>query len=632
MHPCLKIAACQFALAAYGHAGKVSLSQDAKVFRMSNGELAVAISKASATVVSATLGGQELLGGGTGYWSMSAASGRTRVGGFGVSRDQAVVIDPATNDGARAAVVCRMRGTGADGAYPGRVEVHYSLGRDAGVLHVGAVMDHGPGDAPFRLGEGRFVIKLHPQIFNHLSIDHDRYRDMPTGADWDRGKTLNLSEVRRLTTGTQAGRVEHKYGYSALLAGLPAYGWRGTRQPYGVWLINPSGEYLAGGPVKMELTGHLDVGTGGRPTLLNMWHGSHYGGTVLNLGPDEVWSKVIGPFAVHFNRGGQPSGLWARAIRQAAQERQSWPYPWFRHEAYPPAAARGGLAGRIRVNGIERQPPRGIRIGLTAPDHDLPLPRGAEIGGWQRDGRSYQYWTRTAADGSFQLPHVRPGTYVLRAFADGVWGEFARAGITVRAGGVTELGTVAWTPAGAGPTLWQIGIPDRSAAEFRNGDRYWEWGNYLRFRQDFPNGVNYTVGRSDWTRDWHLCQPLDLSPECRVLGGSVWTVRFPLERVPPAGVVLRVAFCGSRDRVRWSVDLNGRQLAPAESMPENGVMHRDSHRGIWFERSFTVPAAGLKAGSNTLGFRLSGSAWHQGVLYDCIRMEQVEGPAAATIP
>lgn len=618
---------CWTILASMASGGGVSLTQDDSVFRMSNGELTVDIDPKTARVKSAVLGGRNLLKEGSGYWSMASSSNRTRVDGFGVSKEHKITIDPKSNGGERAEVACLFRGTGNDGAFPGNVEVRYSLGRESTTLHACAVLSHGQGDAMFRMGEARFVMKLDPGIFNHLSIDENRDRDMPSGMEWDEGETLNLKEARRLKTGKLAGTVEHKYAYSAILGDVPAYGWSGTKLPYGVWMINPSMEYIAGGPTKMELTGHLDVGSGGLPTLLNMWHGSHYGGSVMNLNRDEVWSKVIGPFAIHFNQGGSPAELWSAAVKQARIERKAWPYAWFRHDENPPLSARGGISGKIEVVALvaDEKPSSAIRIGLTHVDYEASGWRTSrENIGWQRDGKYYQYWTRASSDGSFRLTGVRPGTYVLHAFADGVWGEFAKTGIVVKAGSVENLETLHWKPDGSGPTIWQIGIPDRSAAEFRNGDRFWEWGNYLRIKKDFPNGVEYVVGKSDWKKDWNICQPLDLTPDCEVMGSSVWKVRFSLDHVPDAGALLRLGLCGSREGSRLSLDLNGAELGRSEALPENGVMHRDSHRGMWMELSYIVPAALLKEGGNVLSFRLSGSVWHQGVLYDCIRMEAVE--------
>ncbi len=608
-------------------AADVTLSQDGTSFRMSNGTLSAMIEKRSGRVTSVVLGGQELLGEGSGYWSMAASSGKARVGGFGISQNSLVSIDPSTNNGERAEVVCQFHGKGTDGAYPGTAEIRYAIDRHSSTLYATAVFAHGTGDAPFRIGEGRFVVKLDAGIFDQLSIDRDRNWITPTGKDWDAGTPLNLKEARRMTTGIHAGWAEHKYSYSAILEKVPAYGWVGSKRSFGVWMINPSVEYIAGGPTKVELTGHLDVGGDALPTLLNMWHGSHYGGTVLALNQDEKWSKVIGPFALHFNQGGSAATLWTAALKQAEVERASWPYPWEHHDAYPPATARGGLTGKLITHEVHTS--SGLAgtqwIGLTDPDYAVSDRRNTTTAnvGWQRDGKHYQYWVKAGSGGTFALSGVRPGTYVLHAFSDGILGEYELPDVTIEAGVVKHAGELNWTPPRAGPTLWEIGIPNRSAAEFRNGDRYWFWGNYLKFKTDFPQGVNYIVGKSDWAKDWHVCQPLDLSPACEVLGNSTWTVRFPLDKVPVNGTRLRVSFCGSREGSSLALLLNGTEVGNTGPLPEDGTMHRDSDRGMWFERSFDIPATRLRTGENVLQFRLRGTAWHQGVLYDYIRMEAV---------
>ncbi|NQX02974.1 hypothetical protein HQ447_20130, partial [bacterium] len=611
-------------------------TQDGAQFKMSNGRLAVTIEKKSGRVSGVTLGNQSLLGQGTGYWSMSASSGRMRVEGFGTSREQSVSIDPSANGGERAEVVCRFHGTGTDLAHPGNTEIRYSIDRESTTLYATAVIGHGAGDAPFRMGEGRFVIKLDAGIFDHLTIDKNRNWITPTGHDWDQGSPLNLKEARRMTTGIHVGWAEHKYSYSAILEQVPAYGWLGSQQPFGVWMINPSIEYLAGGPTKMELTGHLDVGGSSLPTLLNMWHGSHYGGTVLSLEQNEKWSKVIGPFAIHFNQGGTPAALWEAALKQAAVERAAWPYPWVRNPDYPVAALRGGLSGSLRIDEVRAIPAATatLWVGLTEPAYEVRGRGESRTVDWQQDGKHYQYWVKATPDGVFSLTGVRPGNYVLHAFVDGVLGEFEQADVVIASGVVRQTGELHWKPERSGPTLWEIGIPDRSAAEFRNGNHYWHWGNYLKFKTDFPNGVNYVVGKSDRKNDWHVCQPLDLSPTCEVLGSSTWAVRFPLESIPANGARLRISFCGSRQGSSLALLLNGSPVGDTGPLPEAGAMHRDSHRGMTFERSFIIPASRLRSGENLLQLRLNGTEWHQGVLYDYLRLEAVTAapvvaPAAA---
>jgi rhamnogalacturonan endolyase len=78
-----------------------------------------------------------------------------------------------------------------------------------------------------------------------------------------------MKESRRLTTGIYKGRAEHKYDYSADQSKIPAFGWSSTTQHVGLYLINPSFEYLSSGPLHFELTGQIDDGDGGDPTLLD---------------------------------------------------------------------------------------------------------------------------------------------------------------------------------------------------------------------------------------------------------------------------------------------------------------------------------------------------------------------------
>jgi hypothetical protein len=59
-----------------------------------------------------------------------------------------------------------------------------------------------------------------------------------------------------------------------------------------------------------------------------------------------------------------------------------------------------------------------------------------------------------------------------------------------------------------GTKLFSIGTPDRSAAEFKYGDQYRQWGLYYKFPKDFPNGVNWIVKNNpDPRKDWNYGQP-----------------------------------------------------------------------------------------------------------------------------
>ena len=127
---------------------------------------------------------------------------------------------------------------------------------------------------------------------------------------------------------------------------------------------------------------------------------------------------------------------------------------------------------------------------------------------WEHDGNHYEFWNEGAVDGKFVLKNVRAGTYTLHAFADGVLGEFAQTKVTVEAGKDVDLGKLVWEPVRFGKQLWEIGYPDRKGDEFLKGDgaNYWKWGWGLRYPLLFPHDVTYTVGSSDWGKDWFFEQ------------------------------------------------------------------------------------------------------------------------------
>jgi rhamnogalacturonan endolyase len=595
----------------------VTLAEDATAFTLDNGILTVNIDKRTGTF-SAKRGDLSLIE--RGYWSQVGRSSAGDIARFGSKRSSLVRTDLAKNAGERAEVACQFGYDGTSAGLPCDVEMRYALARGDAALYACAIWHHRSGYPSFSVGEGRMALKLNGDVFDYLAIDEHRHGPMPGGRDWDQGEQLNMKEVRRIKTGPFAGRVEHKYDYSAILADTPAYGWASTRRHVGVWLINPSIEYLAGGPTKVELTAHLDVNPGGAPTLLNMWHGSHYGGSSLVVAQDEEWSKVIGPFVLYCNGGDDVETMWKDAIARAKGEQGAWPYPWVGDPLYPPASGRGAVTGKLSISDSldPRLAPRNVHVGLAAAPYTMPGRAGANTVDWQRDSKYYQFWTTAGTDGSFKIVSIRPGTYTL--FADGVLGEFATANITVAAGQTNALGTLTWTPLRYGRTLWEIGVPDRSAAEFRHGDDYWHWGLYYEYPKEFPHDVNFVIGRSDPRRDWNYAQPAHVEGR---QGGTTWTVTFDLPQAPAPGskATLRLAICGNRSRGGIDVAVNDKPAGNTGALPDTGVMHRDGIRGYWFERDVSFDGSPLKAGTNTLKLTISGNSWVEGVLYDYLRLE-----------
>ena len=124
------------------------------------------------------------------------------------------------------------------------------------------------------------------------------------------------------------------------------------------------------------------------------------------------------------------------------------------------------------------------------------------------DAKYYQFWNDGTEDGKFTITNVRPGNYTLHAFADGVLGEFAHADVTVEAGKTLDLKDLEWKPVRYGKQVWEIGYPTRAGDKFFKGDgeNYWLWGWGLRYPLLFPDDITYTIGKSDYRKDWFFQQ------------------------------------------------------------------------------------------------------------------------------
>ncbi|KAJ7889169.1 hypothetical protein B0H13DRAFT_1626839, partial [Mycena leptocephala] len=125
---------------------------------------------------------------------------------------------------------------------------------------------------------------------------------------------------------------------------------------------------------------------------------------------------------------------------------------------YAPSAARGSFSAHVNV------PP-----GASEPTAVLSA-NGVHFQDNAFDPIAYQYWGPISPDGhSISIPRVKAGTYRLTVFAAGIFGDFVQDDVVVRAGEATHV-SVTWTPESAGRELWRLGVPDKSAGEFRNGN------------------------------------------------------------------------------------------------------------------------------------------------------------------
>ena len=599
----------------------VILTDDGTSFTLTNGIVLTKIDKHSASLSTLQYKGRELLGpmGIDGFWALPASNME-----FGSKRDASVILDPKTNKGERAIVSVRFTYDGNAKSVPADIEIRYSLGRGDSALYLEEMLHHRPEYPRLAYPVGRFVIKLNDDIFDWMTVDSRRSMQMITAYDWNHGTVMNMKEARLMNSGVMKGQVEHKYDYSAIQFDTPAYGWSSTKDKIGIWLINPSNEYMSGGATKLELIAHRDATftdslTAPAPaTILNVWKGPHYGGTNADVEQGEEWKKTIGPFLLYCNTGETPQAAWKDALARAASEQSAWVYDWAADERYPAKKDRGSVSGKIVLDDPQSNMGN-LLVGLAHADYKLA--NGQTID-WQHDGKYYQFWVRGLADGKFVIKNIRPGVYTLHAFADGVLGEYAKTDIAVEPGKSIDLGSLNWKPVRYGRQLWEIGIPDRTAGEFLHGDHFYQWGLYNQYPKDFPSDVNFVIGKSDYRKDWNLMQVPRAHDDTGKGRGdeTTWTVSFDLAKAPTGKATLRLSFAGTEAK-GLALKMNDQQIGILTDLPNTSVIHRDSIRGFWQEKSVAFDASLMKQGTNVLKLIVPAGNVMNGIEYDYLRLE-----------
>jgi rhamnogalacturonan endolyase len=614
--------------AAFSQDRPVTVTQQHDSYILQNAYVTAEVDRFTGDLKSLKYDGQETMGYTSGhhagYWEQNPSAAAERTDGLS--------IDPATNNGERAEVYVRGKANGRSlqrGNGNGMVvdmEIRYALGKSDHGLYTYAIFTHPASYPATGIGESRFGAKLNGNLFDWLSTDARHNLLMPSGYDWDHGSPLNMKEARRLTTGKFVGKAEHKYDYSVDQFDSPAIGWSSSTKHIGLYLVNPSQEFLSGGPTKYELTAHLDDGNGGDPTILDYWRSSHYGGSSLEIAAGEAWTKVVGPILIYVNHGATPEAMFQDALAEAARQHAQWPFAWVHRVDYPLAADRATVTGKLSVSDPDpaAKPPARTLAGL--------IPQGDENGLWQHDAKHYQFWVVAGPDGTFSIPQVRPGTYTLAALADGIFGEFDGPTVTVAAGKPIALGPIVWKPLRYGRQLWEIGYPNRNGSEFFMGDQYDHWGMYLLYGKLFPNDVHYTVGTSDYRKDWYFEQVPNNAhgdPPGGMNGAdTTWTISFSTSAPLKGTAVFRTGICGVAARHVF-VAVNGTPVGDLAPLVYNATINRDGIQGAWSEHDVSFPANLLHAGKNDLTLRIPGGNVMSGVIYDYLRLELDETGTSA---
>jgi len=558
----------------------------------------------------------------------------------------------------------------------GVVDIHFSMLPGSPGFYATPIFSHRAQDPAMGTGEERDNIYLAP-YFNWMSVNDQVQRETGIDASYT-GAFYSPVEDSLCTSGPLQGTYDDKYKWSADFSAERVWGWSSvsdsafgvTGQNVGIWHVVSSWEFYNGGPMKPDLND---------APMVNMINGGHYYfGNDSGFTAGEVWTRVSGPYFIYVNNVSSSltdpvqtsQALWADAKAQAAAEATAWPYAWLNNPNYASAAQRGTVTGQIVID--DAYDPNASASNLWVGVEQQPAFTGNNVYDFQLWSKPYEFWTKTDANGNFVISNVIAGNnYTLYAFGPGASGMFMSKNqnggnpgiiyalpsspftVVVTGGATSSLGTVTWTPARVGPTVFQIGYQTRKGDKFRHGDDYWVgdvgptptapspvWTKFLDFPFDFPNGLNYVVGQNRWNTDWNFVQSVypDNSGNNTV---SSSTVTFNLASAPAAGATASVLMgIASDDNSPIYVTVNGTVLSagnatgtPNTSLPTSGWYPnndisdsniREENHGGYSDERLTFAGSLLQAGNNTINFsfrQAGASDFTHHFMYDYVRLE-----------
>jgi rhamnogalacturonan endolyase len=593
--------------------------------------------------------------------------GQYYYGGFSLGDGKfaySLAADPAGNGGGYADVKL-LSSTESSGT----MEVHFCMLRGSRGFYSTAIMSHRAQDQKGNVGAWGVVTRVMP-LFNWLSADEER--NFLIGTPSKNGVKVPNSphEITVNLDGAQAGTYADKFIYGQDHADLRAWGWSSVGSGglnVGMWMMTNM-DFSDGGPMKRDvsvypyselnnsiLTGELGMGSDG------------------DFAPGEAWSKTCGPWFIYLNdippsitdAREAAQRLYKDALEQADAEKKAWPYSWFKNSAYAPESGRGTVTGKMVIDdkGNPNASAAGIWVGLE----EQPLTTH-DTYDFQKWLKPYQYWVQTDKNGNFTIPHVLPSNnYTLWAYGPGAAGTFMsqdqKGGnppleldvpstpfhVSVNHGSTTALRDVTWTPKRIGPTVFEMGTPNRKADEFRHGDDYWApelppklgyptpvWGGQMEFPRDFENGMTFIVGKGRWATDWNYCLPA-AADATGTYQPCIGTIDFDLVRVPDSDATASLYIgCAGDDGGKVIVSVNDANLGETQGVAaapdaieatgfdpaysDDSSIHFGCH-GPFSDERINFPARMLHAGKNTITIKMNARSLTNYLMIDYLRLE-----------
>ncbi|CAE6450587.1 unnamed protein product [Rhizoctonia solani] len=419
------------------------------------------------------------------------------------------------------------------------------------------------------LQELRTLFRPTTPLWTHLSTNQKQWGPLPSkaavasqivaqDATWYLGNTPNDSYVQ------QVADYFTKYTFADTWRdhkahGLYADGSTSNGTAYGAWLVMNTRDTYFGGPIHSDLT--VDGIT------YNYIVSNHHGDGTPNI--THGFDRTYGPFYYHFNSGKGASLTTLRADAEKLAD-PTWNAAFYDDIAehvpnYVTTSGRGTFKAKVNLPKGAKKP---IAV-LSVSGYDF---QANEV-----DTKAYQYWGDIQSDGSITIPRVKAGNYRLTVYADGVFGQYVQDNITVKAGTANAVVKVTWKEESAGKELWRLGTPDKTAGEYRHGfapdttkslhlEEYRTYWGYHDFPTDFPNGVNFTIGKSNVAKDWNYIHWSVFGPSYTRKNAvwdnmNNWTINFDYSRKASK----------ANSTATFTVQLAGAKTASGNTDVDNGA-------------------------------------------------------------
>ena len=583
---------------------------------LKNGIIEAKIEKSTSNIMSLKINGVETLlqtntpanRVGT-YYDLTSSAGFETIGGatFSIKEETADYIDVSFS---------RPYSAGVN-LTPVDAEIHYVLKKADNGLYTYSILKHKAAYPNFDLGSWRQVLWINNTVTDKICVNDLKTWEMPQPGDtWS---STSIPEIIKIESGVRAGKYDGKYEFSEPVFNLKAYGHTTDKNNLGIWAVTANHEYFNGGPTSHDLNAASGI-------IHICMNGVHYNSKGFQILQGEEWSKIYGPYLIYANQKTTAVANWDDAKTRAAKDETEWPFAWLTNTPeYPLAAGRGNITGNFSIKDNFKPTVTGKNawIGVTKLSDD-------STGQWQLEEENYQYWVKTDASGNFDIKNVRPGTYTLFAYSDGVTDEFSMANVTVTAGGTNNLGNIVWSkPRTNGSLLWEIGVPDRTAAEYKFGDfDYCEGFVQKKFDSTFTNPIVYNVADKNWATALPYVHSKYYNADGTINGNWTWTINFDLPAgMPTTGnAKLTIAYASSDHAQQW-IYINSNTASPIAFYPPLGggnAFLRQSNHAKYATQVVDIPMSKLHSGSNYINLVMpsnSGDVSH--LMYDYISFEAI---------